>query len=84
VVNDSITSPIVTPFVALYQPTYQVVRPNLGRLLYLKAIDTAIREINTVLVNDSRRTTDRTIAIVAQMATYEALFGSRKIYRTYI
>jgi hypothetical protein len=47
-------------------------------------MDTAIREINAALVDDSRRATDRTIAIVAQMAAYEALFGSRKIYRTHM
>lgn len=44
----------------------------------------AIGEISAALVDDTQRATDRTIAIVAQMAAYEALFGDRKIYRTHM
>jgi hypothetical protein len=44
-----------------------------GDLLYLRPMATAIEEIKLALVDDVRRATDRTIAIGAQMAAYEAL-----------
>jgi hypothetical protein len=44
----------------------------------------AITEFNAALVDDIRRATDRTIAIVAQMAAYEALFGTQETYRTHM
>jgi hypothetical protein len=55
-----------------------------GDLLYLRAMATAIEEIKLALVDDIRRATDRTIAIVAPMAAYEALLGDPKVYRTHM
>ena len=44
----------------------------------------AIREINGALEDPQRATSDQLIAAVAKMASYEALFGDRKIFNTHM
>jgi hypothetical protein len=51
-------------------------------LLQLKGM--AIREINTAIAEDSRGTSDQIIAAVANMASYEAFFGSPAICNTHM
>ena len=51
-------------------------------LLQLRGM--AIREINGALEDQARGTSDQLIAAVAQMASYEALFGDEDIYNTHM
>lgn len=44
----------------------------------------AIREINQALTVPARGTSDQIIMAVAEMATYEALFGSHEIFNTHM
>ena len=51
-------------------------------LLQLRGM--AIREINSALEDPRRATSDQLIAAVANMASYEALFGDREIFNTHM
>lgn len=51
-------------------------------VLQLRAM--AIREINSAMTDNDRGTSDQLIAAVANMASYEALFGSRTICNTHM
>jgi hypothetical protein len=51
-------------------------------LLQLRGM--AISEINSALADESRGTSDQLIAAVAEMASYEALFGDSSICRTHM
>lgn len=51
-------------------------------LLQLRGM--AISEINSALADESRGTSDQLIAAVAEMASYEALFGERSICITHM
>lgn len=44
----------------------------------------AISEINGALEDPNRATSDQLIAAVASMASYEALFGDRRIFNTHM
>nr|POE80812.1 hypothetical protein CFP56_56885 [Quercus suber] len=51
-------------------------------LLQLRGM--AIREINRALTDPARGTSDQIIVAVAEMATYEALFGSHETFKTHM
>jgi hypothetical protein len=51
-------------------------------LLQLRGM--AISEINSALADETRGTSDQLIAAVAEMASYEALFGDRSICNTHM
>lgn len=55
-----------------------------AEMLYPSAMAMAIEETKAALVDDTQRTTDRTIAVIAQMAAYEALLGDREYHRMHM
>src|SRR5690349_4833622 len=57
------------------------VSPN---LIYLRTVSAAIEEIRIALGDAIRCSSDHTIAMVAQMAAYEATLGDVEVCRTHM
>lgn len=75
---------IVTAMAVSSQITCHDGKTNTSNLLYLRTMATTIEDIKLALAHDAQCASDRTIAIVAQAAAYEAILGDLEVYRIHM